>query len=603
MTDFTGFGLAEAISSTLTEGGYDSPTPIQEQAIPLILEGHDLLGIAQTGTGKTLAFTAPILDRLARDMGRAAPKTMRALILAPTRELASQIAKSVSTYGRKVRPSVATIFGGVKIQKQIRQMSAGMDVVVATPGRLLDLIDQGAVTLDGVEMLVLDEADQMLDLGFIHSLKRIVRLLPKERQTLFFSATMPKSIKQLADTYLRDPVQVSVTPESTTAERVEQQGYYASKTVKPQLLAHVLKQDEVKSALVFTRTKHGADRVVKQLARHDIEAVAIHGNKSQNQRERALGAFRSGKVWVLVATDIAARGIDISGLTHVINFELPNVPEQYVHRIGRTGRAGAEGKAISFIADDERGFLKDIQRVTKSKLWMLALPGDLPQPSAEKTPTEARLQREEEAQSEARNARTSRNRKPADRKGADRKPRGARPAQRAEDAPAAEGRRFEERSERPARQDDRRRPYKARSNDDARGDTRSDHRGDKRNDTRGDKRNFSRDEARGETRRDTRGEGRSDNRRKPNPDRRPDDRNGQRPKRAQDQRPKRAEGSRPEGRDSRPSNKSDAARPARAEGKRPPRKDGRRPEGKPGKPAQRRNGPPRKNGTQGRAAR
>lgn len=397
MTKFSDFGLAEAIESTLLEGGYDAPTPIQAQAIPYILEGRDLLGIAQTGTGKTLAFSAPILDRLARDMRPAGPKTTRALILAPTRELASQIAKSISTYGRKVRPSVATIFGGVKINKQIRQMSGGIDVVVATPGRLIDLIDQGAMTLDGVEMLVLDEADQMMDLGFIHSLKKIVRLLPKERQTLFFSATMPKAIRQLADTYLRDPVQVSVTPESTTAERVTQKGYYANKALKPQLLAHLLKQPELRTCLVFTRTKHGADKVVKQLARHDIEAVAIHGNKSQSQRERALDAFRSGKVWVLVATDIAARGIDISGLSHVINYDLPNVPEQYVHRIGRTGRAGAEGTAISLIAEDERGYLKDIQRTTRTKVWMESMPEELPTPAEGKTATEERQQARAEA--------------------------------------------------------------------------------------------------------------------------------------------------------------------------------------------------------------
>ena len=428
MTDFSQFGLAEPVTRALIAAGYDTPTPIQEQAIPSILEGHDLLGIAQTGTGKTLAFSAPILDRLARDMRPAGPKTTRALILAPTRELASQIAKSVATYGREVRPSVITIFGGVKIHKQIKQMSSGQDVVVATPGRLLDLIDQGAMTLDGVEMLVLDEADQMMDLGFIHSLKRIVRLLPKERQTLFFSATMPKAIKQLADTYLKDPVHVSVTPESTTAERVEQQGYYANKATKPQLLAHILKQPDLKSALVFTRTKHGADRVVKQLARHDIEAVAIHGNKTQGQRERALGAFRSGKVWVLVATDIAARGIDISGLTHVINYELPNVPEQYVHRIGRTGRAGAEGKAISLIADDEKGYMKDIQRVAKTKLWMLGLPDELPAPSAEPTAIEIKREEEQKAarpQKSGKPSRRPRNRKPSDQKRAEG---GAKPA-------------------------------------------------------------------------------------------------------------------------------------------------------------------------------
>lgn len=374
MTDFTQFNLADPVARALEATGYADPTPIQVQAIPLAMAGHDLLGIAQTGTGKTLAFSAPTLHKLCKDQKAAPVKGCRVLILAPTRELAAQIAESVQTYAKFMGLRVVTAFGGVKITKQKRQLERGAHVLVATPGRLEDLVSQRSLTLDAVDTLILDEADQMLDLGFIHALRRIVKLLPKQRQTLFFSATMPASIADLSKAFLTDPRTVSVTPPATTAERVDQSAYFIAQRDKPELLAKVLKASAVKQALVFTRTKHGADRVVRQLDKSGIDAVAIHGNKSQPQRRKALDAFKGGKVWVMVATDIAARGLDISGLSHVINYELPNVPEQYVHRIGRTGRAGAAGVAISLVAGDEKGYLRDIEKLTKQPIERALVP-------------------------------------------------------------------------------------------------------------------------------------------------------------------------------------------------------------------------------------
>ncbi|MEM7768310.1 MAG: DEAD/DEAH box helicase [Pseudomonadota bacterium] len=371
MTDFNSFDLAEPVARALTAAGYADPTPIQKQAIPLAMAGKDLLGIAQTGTGKTLAFAAPTLHKLCKDQKAAPPKGCRVLVLAPTRELAAQIAESFQTYAQFMGLRVITAFGGVKITKQKRQLERGAHVLVATPGRLEDLENQRALRLDAVDTLILDEADQMMDLGFIHALRRIVKLLPVERQTLFFSATMPKAIADLSKSFLTDPSTVSVTPQATTAERVNQSAYFITQKDKPALLSKVLKDPAVKQALVFTRTKHGADKVVRQLAKADIDAVAIHGNKSQPQRRKALDAFKGGKVWVMVATDIAARGLDISGLSHVVNYELPNVPEQYVHRIGRTGRAGAEGIAISLVAGDEKGYLRDIEKITKQSVEIL----------------------------------------------------------------------------------------------------------------------------------------------------------------------------------------------------------------------------------------
>jgi ATP-dependent RNA helicase RhlE len=371
---FADFGLAAPIASALATKGYSVPTPIQTQAIPPVMAGHDLLGIAQTGTGKTAAFALPILHRLAENPRARFKLATRVLVLAPTRELVSQIAQSFQAYGRNMRLSICTVFGGVPIPRQERMVAPGVDIVVATPGRLIDLVSRGSLDLARVETLVLDEADQMLDLGFIHDLRRIVGLLPHARQTLFFSATMPKAIEELAGRYLKNPVQVAVKPAATTAERVDQAVIHVNQMEKPALLQIVLASQSVDRALVFTRTKHGADRVVRQLGLAGLKAEAIHGNKSQPQRERALAAFRAGAIRILVATDIAARGLDIPGVSHVVNYELPNVPEQYVHRIGRTARAGRDGQAIAFCAPDERPLLRDIERTTRQKINLLALP-------------------------------------------------------------------------------------------------------------------------------------------------------------------------------------------------------------------------------------
>jgi ATP-dependent RNA helicase RhlE len=374
LTLFSDFGLNAPILKALASEGYEKPTPIQTQAIPHVMAGRDLCGIAQTGTGKTAAFALPILNRLAEKPRAPIRKGARVLVLSPTRELAGQIADSFRTYGRHLRLSTAVIFGGVAIGKQERQLAVGVDILVATPGRLLDLVDRRALSLRDVEILVLDEADQMLDLGFIHALKRIVTLLPKERQSLFFSATMPKTIASLADEFLRDPAKVAVAPVATTAERVEQSVMFVSTGRKQALLETVLRDPAIDRVLVFTRTKHGADKVVRGLEKAGIEGAAIHGNKSQPQRERALAAFRAGTCRVLVATDIAARGIDVDGVTHVINFDLPNVPESYVHRIGRTARAGASGLALSFCNGEERAYLRDIEKLTRLQVPVAPLP-------------------------------------------------------------------------------------------------------------------------------------------------------------------------------------------------------------------------------------
>ena len=374
MTNFTDLGLAEPLVRALEAKGYSTPTPIQAQAIPHVLEGRDLLGIAQTGTGKTAAFVLPSIQRLVDSGKRVLPTHCRMLVLAPTRELASQIAESARAYGKFSRMSVATVFGGTSINKNRQDMARGVDILVATPGRLLDLIEQRFVSLNLIETLVLDEADQMLDLGFIHALRKIVKMVPRQRQTLFFSATMPQSIRELADQFIKDPALVSIKPAATTAERVDQYATLVNQAEKQALLTMTLRDPAIERVLVFTRTKHGADRVVRLLGGNGIAANAIHGNKSQANRERALAAFKTGEVKVLVATDIAARGIDVSGVSHVINFELPNVPEQYVHRIGRTARAGNDGIAISFVADDERPYLRDIERLTRQKIPLKALP-------------------------------------------------------------------------------------------------------------------------------------------------------------------------------------------------------------------------------------
>lgn len=380
MSDFKSLNLAAPINSALEELGYTTPTPIQLQAIPDVLKGRDLMGIAQTGTGKTAAFSLPLLNHICLNDHEPPKKGARALILAPTRELASQIAESVREYGKNMEfLSVAIVYGGVPIQRQIKRLSGGNDIIVATPGRLIDLLDRRSVTLKDIEFLILDEADQMMDMGFIHALKKIVPLLPKERQTLFFSATMVPAIKKLAGQFTRDPVTVSVSPANSTAEKVEQRLTFVDKAEKQNLLGLSLLDPEVDRALVFTRTKHGADRVVKRLAQIGIDSMAIHGNKSQAQRQRALLAFREDKIKVLVATDVAARGIDIPGITHVFNFEIPNVPEQYVHRIGRTARANRSGVAHAFVDKEERAYLKDIQKLLKTTIPVVELPEEFVQ--------------------------------------------------------------------------------------------------------------------------------------------------------------------------------------------------------------------------------
>ncbi|MHC2993214.1 DEAD/DEAH box helicase [Pontibacter sp. HJ8] len=364
---FSELNLIEPILKALQAEGYTQPTPIQEQAIPHLLAGKDLLGCAQTGTGKTAAFAIPILQLLHNQKERSS-NTIKTLILTPTRELAIQINESFAAYGKNTGIRHTVIFGGVSQHAQVQTLKRGVDVLIATPGRLLDLIGQGFINLKKVEFFVLDEADRMLDMGFIHDIKRIIPLLPQQRQSLFFSATMPPVIQKLADTILNNPVKVEVTPVSSTAEKVQQAVYLVEKNDKRHLLKHILDDSEIERVLVFTRTKHGADRVVKDLNKANIQAEAIHGNKSQNARQRALGNFKAGTTRVLVATDIAARGIDVEELSHVINFELPNEPETYVHRIGRTGRAGNKGIALSFCDTEERPYLRDIQKLIKKQL-------------------------------------------------------------------------------------------------------------------------------------------------------------------------------------------------------------------------------------------
>jgi ATP-dependent RNA helicase RhlE len=373
---FQSLGLSKPLLDALAARNYTQATPIQMQAIPTVLTGRDLLGIAQTGTGKTAAFMLPSLDRLAAARQIPKPGQIRMLVLAPTRELASQIAASAEAYGKFMHLSVGVIFGGTPNSKSVRTVARGLDVLVATPGRLLDLIDQRALSLRELEILVLDEADQMLDLGFIHALKRIVALVPPKRQTLFFSATMPRAIKELADKYLTKPAEVSVTPAATTVQRINQSVTMVNQAEKTALLTIFLQTHDVERALVFSRTKHGADKIVRQLEAAGLAASAIHGNKSQPQRERAIAAFKSGEMPVLVATDIAARGIDIPGVSYVVNYDLPDVPEQYVHRIGRTARAGAAGIAIAFCSPEERGNLRDIERTTRQKIAAAPLPQD-----------------------------------------------------------------------------------------------------------------------------------------------------------------------------------------------------------------------------------
>ncbi|MDX1752617.1 MAG: DEAD/DEAH box helicase [Salinimicrobium sediminis] len=363
---FKNLDLNESLLKALDTQGYTTPTPIQTQAIPIVLSGKDLLGVAQTGTGKTAAFGLPILQLLSEK--NASHRGIKALILTPTRELAIQIDESLAAYGKHTRLSHAVIFGGVSQNSQTQQLKRGVDILVATPGRLLDLMNQGFINLKQLQIFVLDEADRMLDMGFIHDVKKVIKSIPEKRQTLFFSATMPEEIQELAKMMLKNPVKIEVTPPSSTVDKIQQRVYFTNKPDKRKLLLHLLQTNGIDNALVFTRTKHGADKVARFLDKAKISSAAIHGNKSQNARQNALKNFKNGNLNVLVATDIAARGIDIDELTHVFNFDLPNVPETYVHRIGRTGRAGNDGVAISFCAADERKELKDIEKLASIKI-------------------------------------------------------------------------------------------------------------------------------------------------------------------------------------------------------------------------------------------
>jgi len=368
MPTFADLGLSDVTLRALADEGYTTPTPIQAKAIPHVLAGRDLFGCAQTGTGKTAAFTLPLIERLLAAPGRAAPRRCRVLVLAPTRELAAQIHQSVRAYGRHAGTTAAVIYGGVSQRPQADALARGVDVLVATPGRLLDLVGQRLVDLRSVEFLVLDEADRMLDMGFIHDVRRIVGLLPRDRQTLFFSATLPAEVRDLADSMLRDPLEVKTAPQATSAETVAQSVYHVAKQEKKQRLVQLLREEPMSRVIVFTRTKHGADKLHRDLDKAGIAAAAIHGNKSQNQRERALAAFKSPRPPVLIATDIAARGIDVDAVSHVVNYELPHEPETYVHRIGRTGRAGQSGTAVSFCDHEERPRLAAIERLIRMRI-------------------------------------------------------------------------------------------------------------------------------------------------------------------------------------------------------------------------------------------
>ncbi|MBY5941444.1 DEAD/DEAH box helicase [Halomonas sp. DP5N14-9] len=384
---FSDLGLRAELLRAVTAQGYDTPTPIQRQAIPAVLKGGDLLASAQTGTGKTAGFTLPMLQRLA-DGPRPSKRQVRALVLTPTRELAAQVGESVRDYGQHLSLRHHVIFGGVGQQPQIDALWPGLDVLVATPGRLLDLHQQGHVDLSSVEILVLDEADRMLDMGFIHDIRRVLKLLPEKRQNLLFSATFSSEIQALADKLLDRPEMIEVARRNTTAETVDQAVYRVDRERKRELLSHLITSQRWFQVLVFTRTKHGANRLAEHLDKRDISAMAIHGNKSQSARTRALAAFKAGELQVLVATDIAARGLDIDELPHVVNFELPNVAEDYVHRIGRTGRAGNEGQAISLVCVDEHGLLKNIERMIKRDLEKRIEPGFEPDPNAKPEPIE-----------------------------------------------------------------------------------------------------------------------------------------------------------------------------------------------------------------------
>ena len=413
---FTDLGLSPTSLAALSAEGYVTPTPIQQKAIPHVLAGRDLLGCAQTGTGKTAAFALPMIERLVASGTERNARRPRALVLSPTRELSAQIADSFAAYGRGTNLKYTVIFGGVGQGPQITALGRGLDVLVATPGRLLDLMNQGFAFLDKVEILVLDEADRMLDMGFLPDVKRILAKIPKQRQTLFFSATMPSDIERLSREILVNPVRVDVAPVSSTAERIEQSVYMVENSEKRRVLERVLRDPAVRRAIVFTRTKHGANRLVKELERGEIASEAIHGNKSQGARQRALDNFKNGRLRVLIATDIAARGIDVDDITHVINYDLPNIPESYVHRIGRTARAGAAGIAVSLCSREERGYLRDIERLTRTPIRKL----EAPEPNADDNRPRAALPADSEPRSGGDRGRFQGNRGPS--RGNDRGP-------------------------------------------------------------------------------------------------------------------------------------------------------------------------------------
>jgi len=405
---FEQLNLIPSILKSLKDENYTSPTDIQARAIPLVLDGKDVLGSAQTGTGKTAAFAIPIIQHLENDEERTrGRRKILSLIVTPTRELAIQIGESFDTYGKYTNVKTTVVFGGVSQGSQTNALRAGVDVLVATPGRLLDLMDQGYISLNDVKYFVLDEADRMLDMGFIHDIKKLLKVLPRQRQSLFFSATMPKSILKLSQEILRDPKKVEVSPVSSTAETIQQKLYMTNKSSKKALLLHLLKDSELDQVLLFSRTKHGADRIVKDLRRKNIASAAIHGDKSQGQRQRALGEFKDGKLRLLVATDIAARGIDIDKLRYVINYDIPNEPETYVHRIGRCGRAGEEGVSISICEPEENAYVRDIEKLTKQTIEVIK---DNPFPQTDK-PMNAQEKKEAEKEKQRRKQEFFANRK------------------------------------------------------------------------------------------------------------------------------------------------------------------------------------------------
>ncbi len=383
---FTNLGLSKPLLKAIKDQGYDTPTPIQLQAIPTVIEGKDVLAAAQTGTGKTAGFTLPLLERLSQSNPKMGKKQIRVLVLTPTRELAAQVAESIKTYGKYVPYTSTVIFGGVGINPQLATIRKGVDIVIATPGRLLDIAGQQGIDFSALECLVLDEADRMLDMGFIHDIKKLMKLMPKKKQTLLFSATFSSDIKKLASGLLNNPVLIEVARENTTADQISQVVHYVDKGRKRELLSQLIKTKDWKQVLVFTRTKHGANRLTKQLEEYGISAAAIHGNKSQGARTKALASFKANEIRVLVATDIAARGIDIDQLPHVVNYELPNVPEDYVHRIGRTGRAGMSGEAVSLVCIDEHKLLFDIEKFIKSEIKKVDIEAFRPDPNIKAEP-------------------------------------------------------------------------------------------------------------------------------------------------------------------------------------------------------------------------